>query len=363
MRGILLALPALVIFALLFASADPIFSRVLSNPLDWIEPASAGEIVARVLVVSLLAYVLAGLSIHAINQPGAFKGYREHKVRAAGSTEALVVVAGIDLLFAVFVAVQLRYFFAGEEAVKTLGFTYAEYARRGFGQLIVVAILTLFLFLGLSLLSMPNSRRLGRTFSLLGSIWILLTSVILVSALQRLLLYEDAYGFTRLRTYTHVFIFCLAGLLVGTLALQWLKRLRAFALLSLAASLAFILFLNVLGVDAFVAERNLDRAVAGRELDMFYLVELSADAVPVLVARAGELPPESRAVLYRMLACPFWNVTRGEEGWQSFHFSRQRARRSLSSLPAADCSQSPFAPQHFPEIPPPDAESKPIAPP
>ncbi len=336
-RGILLALPLLAIFSLLFASADPIFSKMLRNPLDWIEAESVAEIMARVFVVGILSYLLGGLYMHSINHHGALDNFPEREARTKGSTEALVVLASIDLLFAAFVAVQLRYFFAGEAAVKTLGMTYSDYARRGFGQLVAVAILTLFLFLGLSLLSTPNSRRMAKAFSVLGSVWILLTSVILVSALQRLLLYEDAYGFTRLRTYTHVFIFCLAALLVGTLALQWLGRLRSFAFLSLVASVAFLLSLNVLGVDSFVANRNLSRWVEGRELDLHYLSQLSSDAVPVVVARAGELAPGPRAALNRMLSCASWQGSRDGEAWQSFHFSRQRARRSLSQLPLPDC--------------------------
>ncbi len=346
-RGILLATPVLVVFALLFASADPIFSRILRNPFDWIESESVAEILARVLVVGVLSYLLGGLYLHAISHRGAPDGVPERKARTGGSTEALVVLAGIDLLFAAFVAVQLRYFFAGEAAVKTLGMTYSDYARQGFGQLVAVAILTLFLFLGLSLVSTPNSRRMGKTFSVLGTVWILLTSVILVSALQRLLLYEDAYGFTRLRTYTHVFIFCLAALLVGTLALQWLGRLRAFAFLSFVASMAFLLSLNVMGVDAFVANRNLSRWVEGQKLDLHYLSQLSSDAVPVVVARAGELAPGPRAALNRMLSCASWQGSRDAEAWQSFHFSRQRARRSLGRLQVADCRQFIYDPQRM----------------
>lgn len=338
-RGILLAIPVLVVFALLFASADPIFSRILRNPFDWVESESFAEIVARVFVVGVLSYLLGGLSMHLLNHHGALVSVPERKARAKGSTEALVVVASVDLLFAMFVAVQLRYFFAAEAAVKTLGMTYSDYARRGFGELVTVAILTLFLFLSLSLLSTPNSRRMAKTFSVLGSVWILLTSVILVSALQRLLLYEDAYGFTRLRTYTHVFIFCLAALLVGTLALQWWGRLRAFAFLSLVACVVFVLSLNVIGVDTFVANRNISRWVDGKKLDLHYLSQLSSDAVPVVVARAGELAPGPRAALHRMLFCTSWQGSRDGEAWQSFHFSRQRARRSLRGLPVADCSQ------------------------
>src|SRR6185369_17166068 len=65
---------------------------------------------------------------------------------AAGETN--VAIALIDILFAGFVAVQIRYFFGGAALVKVApNLTYADYARRGFFELVAVAALVLPLLL------------------------------------------------------------------------------------------------------------------------------------------------------------------------------------------------------------------------
>ena len=81
----------------------------------------------------------------------------------------------------------------------TAGLTYAEYARSGFWQLLVVTGLT-FVVVGTRLEGRRRAhatRRLVLRF-LLGAL-LCLTLVVLVSALHRLRLYEDAFGLTRLR--------------------------------------------------------------------------------------------------------------------------------------------------------------------
>jgi hypothetical protein len=49
---------------------------------------------------------------------------------------------GVALLFWIFLAVQLSYLFGSLPSVAGSGMTFAEYARRGFGELSVVASFT-----------------------------------------------------------------------------------------------------------------------------------------------------------------------------------------------------------------------------
>lgn len=91
--------------------------------------------------------------------------------------------------------------------------------------------------------------------------------VLLVSAFQRLLLYEEAFGFTRLRTVVHVFMVWLGLLLVALLGLQLADRVRMFLLAGLVAVVGFAGTLNVVGIDALIARHNLARATQRAELE------------------------------------------------------------------------------------------------
>lgn len=335
LMGFLLALPLLVVFALLFASADPIFSRFITSPFNGLDADALSEISFRVLYVGVLTYALAGLFLHAV-RPGAPKEQDEKRgigldTRVVGPIEGSVVLGSLNALFGVFVVIQFRYFFAGSKAITHQGMTYSEYARRGFAELSVVAVLTLMLLLGLSLIVRRSSRSEFVRFSALTTGLVVLTSIILVSAFQRLLLYEDAYGFTRLRTYSHVFMVWLAVVLVAVLILVWRDALRLLAPVMLFATLGFVLSLNVLGVDSFIARSNVDRAVRGAEFDVLYLNSLSSDAIPILAERLESLPIEGRESLSNLLVCKALEARSGSRPWQSFHLSQDRAKKALAA--------------------------------
>ena len=61
-----------------------------------------------------------------------------------GAIEISIVLGLINLLFLSFVIVQIPYLFGGMDLVQTTpDFKLAEYARRGFGELVIVAALVL----------------------------------------------------------------------------------------------------------------------------------------------------------------------------------------------------------------------------
>jgi len=238
-------------------------------------------------------------------------------------------------LFAAFVVIQFQYFFGGQANINIEGFTYSEYARRGFGELVIVAFFSLLVLLGLSAITRREGNGQRRAFSGMGIGLVALVIVMLVSAFYRLVLYESAYGFSRLRTYTHVFMIWLGLLLVVVMALEILHRERAFALAAVLASLGFVLTLPLLNVDAFIVRQNVARAAQGQELDVSYLASLSDDAIPALAGayQNASLADKVHEELGATLACMDFNrMDLRPRPWQSFHYSNWKADQSLQAL-------------------------------
>jgi hypothetical protein len=156
----------------------------------------------------------------------------------------------------------------------------------------------------------------------------------LLSAYQRLLLYEQAYGFSRLRTYTHVAIVWLAVAFVVFLILLGLGRLRQLAPAALAITAGFTMGLVFLNVDTFIVDRNALRYERSRDLDVIYLRSLSDDAVPRLVRLASEASGETQQALLADLACRRDELerTRDRLEWPSAHASRIRALASMDTI-------------------------------
>ena len=137
-----------------------------------------------------------------------------------------------------------------------------------------MAVISLLLYLGLGEIARRDSSKQQRVFSILSVLLMALVLVILVSAFQRLLLYETAYGFTRLRTYTFIFIPWLALLLLAAIVFELIRQPGRFGPALLLAALGFGLTFGALNVDGFIARQNAQRALRGEELDVEYLTRL-----------------------------------------------------------------------------------------
>jgi hypothetical protein len=337
LRGVLLALPVVAILAALLAQADPVFSRELSDFLRLFRIEKLGEYIFRAIYICAFAYVLIGIYFHALGPS------REEKLVGLekpwlppflGSTEAAIILGSVDILFAFFVAIQFRYFFGGTANIKIEGYTFSEYARRGFGELVGVAVISLLLFLGLNAITKRQTVLQRKVFSGLGIGLVLLVAVILDSAFQRLLLYETAYSFTRLRTYTHIFMVWVGVLLLATVVLELLGRSRSFGLALLLVAIGFGITVNVVNVDSLIVHQNTFRSSLGVDLDTQYLASLSDDAVPALFAelQAPGQPAKLRQEVGVALICfaEQDSSSPAQQHWQSFHLSRSLAARLFS---------------------------------
>jgi hypothetical protein len=341
LRGLLLALPVVILLASLLSSADPIFNQQIQQILKIFDLDRLGEYIFRLFYVLILAYLFTGVYLHAVlpknpaSRPETKKAWFNPFL---GSTETTVILGCVNLLFMVFVAIQFRYFFGGEINISETGYTFSEYARRGFGELVAVAVISLILYICLGLITRMEKQSEKSWFMVLVAILFALVMVILVSAFQRLLIYENAYGFTRLRTYTFVFIPWLAFLLLVTVVIEVAKQRSAFALALMAITIGFTLSIGLINIDGLIVQMNIQRARNGSVLDTTYLRELSTDAVPAMVKEynAGGLLTEDRNTLGAFLACRAaeTNQIPGKmaQPWQSFNVADLRAKIILGQM-------------------------------
>lgn len=247
--------------------------------------------------------------------------------------EWLVPVVAVDTVFAIFLLAQITAFFGGHDYLRrTTGLTYAEYVHQGFGQLLVATMLTfVVLRFGLSKAAQDTAydRALVRSvFGVLSA----LALVVVASALYRMELYQEAYGFTPLRVVVDVFEGWL-GLVIAMVFASGL-RMRAgwvprAALLSGAGA---VLLLALVNPEAWIAKQNIAHAATPKTLDVGALRGLSADAAPAIMEAVG---PEAAVCLMpdslreQPGANPDFSVW--TEDWLAWNWGRARAREVLGS--------------------------------
>jgi hypothetical protein len=307
-RGLVIALPLLLVFGLLLGSADPIFGEIVGQIGRLFEIENFEELLGHFWLIAILGWAACGIVAYATMrdhhldaltsspsgtpaaEPDPFAAVPLEDVSEAppprtglGMIEAGIVLGSVDLLFGAFVLIQLAYFFGGRVNVSVEGLTYAEYARRGFFELVAVAALTLGLALALDQITRRESPLQHAIFRVLEVIVVVLTAIILLSAWQRMSLYEHEYGFTHLRLYTHLFMLWMAVLFGFFLLSLFRVREHIFSLGLLICLIGYLVTLNLVNPDYMIAERNVSRYAEGYPLDFVTLNDLSADMIPTLV--------------------------------------------------------------------------------
>ncbi|MCP3805252.1 DUF4173 domain-containing protein [Allokutzneria sp. A3M-2-11 16] len=302
----------LIVFGGLLVSADPAFEALVRSLVPTVDSSSTFTSVTMFVVAALFATGLCW----ALTQPQPEFSLELPQI-SLRRIEWVLPISVLVLLFAAFVSVQLPALFS---VVGDL--SYAEYARRGFWQLLVVTALTLGV-IGLASRLAPRETSGDRTWLrvLLGALSVL-SLVIVAGAAVRMWIYQEEYGFTVLRILV---LACELWLgLVYLLVIAAGVRLRGPWLPGavVATGMVALLGLAVLNPERLIADGNISRLESTGKIDYIYLTKLSVDAVPAL----QRLPEPQRAcVLY----WPTIELEEAPDSWREWNLARSQARSQL----------------------------------
>jgi hypothetical protein len=332
MTGLLVALPLLLVIILLLSSADLVFSHYLGRLPEFLGIVKLGEFVAHTLLIT----VIAVFSFTYINS---FRKSEENKTAPEEiSAKPLELktrwdpitvstfLAALNLVYIIFVAIQFSYLFGGGRFALPEGYTFAEYARQGFFELLVVTLINFIIFIFVINFVHDERRVLFNLFRILLSLLSASTLVMLISSFFRLALYEEAYGYTYARVAAHALIIYLFILFLAAIYRIWQDRyslLKTFIMVSIVVYLS----INFFGIDRFIATANIDRYFRTGQIDVTYLANLSDDAVPQLVNLLSAADEE--VALYIENDLYFRKERLSDQNWQSFNWSRFRAASIL----------------------------------
>ncbi|MFF6998326.1 DUF4153 domain-containing protein [Streptomyces sp. NPDC008313] len=322
LRALTVTALLLLVFGALFAGADAAFADLLG---ELIPDTSVSGGPWRVLLLAI-GVVGALAAAHTAASPLQWDRVDVPEGRARGRAEWTLPLVVLAALFAAFNAVQLAVLFGGYDAVlEETGQTYAEYARQGFWQLLLVTLLTL-LVIVVALRWAPRGGARDRTLvrGVLGTLCVL-ALVVVASAVRRMDMYVDAYGLTRLRISVMAVELWLGLVIVlimaaGVLGARWLPRAVA------AGAAAGVLAFGLLSPDGLIAERNVQRYEDTGKFDLAYARDLSADAVPAL----DRLPEPLRSCALESLAD---DLAEKDPPWYATSWGEARARDVLDENP------------------------------
>jgi hypothetical protein len=374
-RGVLIALPLVLLFGGLLMAADAVFAGFINRAFDIDAEVVSSHLILTILFSWVAGGFLRGLleerdavlanSVNAtlfalVEEGGKNEAHEQNaatredgaaktdapvmrKRISLGIVEVGVVLGLLDLLFLAFVTIQIRYFFGGSALVQaTTGLTFAEYARRGFFELVWVVALVLPLLLVSHWLLRKENPVHERIFRVLAGAQVALLFVIMASAFERVRLYQREYGLTEQRLYTMAFMVWLALVFVWfawTVLRGARERFASGALLALFVVAGLV---HVINPDDLIVRVNVSHAAKwGRGFDAIYATGLSADAVPALAASLPALSRNERCVVAASLLNRA--ATDDYTDWRTWNLSRSRAqetvRQNVTALREIRCEE------------------------
>ncbi len=374
LRGLAIAAPILIVFAALFMAADAVFQGIVEQTFN-INPAI---LLSHVFLTGLFAWLAAGYlrgTMFAVYSTGQNHDVKPQNLSVAENTEnvkdaiseeskpetpqqkqkknwdwrnfdnsvlpefltlgaiEIVVILGlINLLFLSFVIIQIPYLFGGMDFVQaTPDFKLAEYARRGFGELVAVAALVLPILLTSHWLIRKDKPVNEKIYRVLAGVQIILLFVIMISATQRLLLLtgNSGYGLTTIRLYPMAFMIWLAVVFVWFSLTVLRGQRERFAWGALWSAFFVIFTLHALNPDDFIVRTNVRLMREGRSFDSSYVSSLSDDAVPALLEAMPAMSLEKQCVVRRKLSHRF-ETAETENDFRTWNWSRSVARREMT---------------------------------
>jgi hypothetical protein len=333
LRRIVIVAPVVIVLLILLGGADPVIHSVIYNIGLWLPAITISE---RVVFFAFLFVVMVGACSRLPDLKFAVPPLLPQFRNGPTSKDGIILVGSTLVTLVVFLILQTTYLFVQPPSEIGNGVTYAEYARRGFGQLcVVVTIVAAVILFAEKFRDTVDSTRV-RKLRQLEFASIAAAGLILLSALRRVILYEQAYGYTVARVQATAYIVFIAGFLIF-LALE-LRRGQISQTLgrrSAAFGLAVVLVLLYWNDQAWIMNRNIDRIHTTGKFDASYAASLSMDAFPTLVSRKDELPPADWATVRDRAAC---KSIRGPVEWYEWNPVRSAAKSAADALPLLESS-------------------------
>jgi len=319
-------IPVLAAVLALLSSADVAFSQLFKNAFQDL---NAGDAVGYPIVGVLLFVCACGLYYSLKNrQPKAVA--EQTKLWSLNKIAMMLVVGCIDAVLAVFAALQFGYLFSGNVPA---GYTYAEYARSGFWQLVGVALIVAVIVFFVQKSSEVRGEK-SKVIKIMLTLLCALTEIVLVSAFWRMALYEQAFFFSTLRIFTQAFMVATAGVFLVLAVSFWVPVFKLKKWIFITGIVVY-LGLNFMNADAFIAQQNV--AIQKDGADIRYLSQLSVDALPYYADRIDEqINKQTDPQLdyqYNAFCRGLVNMRDGVEkagGWQYYNISRENAKAYIA---------------------------------
>ena len=285
--GVLIALPFLALMLIVLSQADAIFKYIVDRSIGNLR--LSGNLAGFVMMLIAVFVIVYGIFCKMVIQPP--KVDREEK-RMIEPMIGITFCGLLTALYAVFAIIQILLPFLGKQMLPA-GYSYSQYARQGFFQLLFVAVVNLVIVLVCNRAFAEN-----RVLRMILTIMCGCTYVMIGSSAVRMLMYIQAYRLSYLRVLVLFALLVLIALFAGTIIYLYKNAFPLMKYMIFVCGGLYIVF-ALSHPDTYVMRYNLacaradvqtwlDADVDTEEIevrladDFQYMEERSADTTPAV---------------------------------------------------------------------------------
>lgn len=200
--GIIIGLPIVIIILNLLAGADKYFAYFVSDILKFIENIfNIDNIIDNILIIFISFITLFSVFVNILRNR--VSKDKEIKMRNVNSTIVNTILVMVNFVFLLFLVSEISKLTINFLNLPT-EYTYAEYAREGFFQLLFVTIINISMILYFVYYS--NILKENKFTRILTLVLILFSVLLILNSYYRMALYIAAYSFTILRMQVILFL-------------------------------------------------------------------------------------------------------------------------------------------------------------
>lgn len=282
-KGLIISTPLLIIILFLLTSADMMFKYYLENIGDNLIQFNLESLIGHSIVILIVTLYTFGFLWSLKYNENEYYIQKKYKVSIKLEPVTIItIILVICVAYLIFSIIQFSYLYGGSNNVLPSGFTYAEYARKGFFELVLITIINFIIVIFSIKFTNKDTAKINKAVNISNSLLILFTFNMLFSAHYKMNLYEEAFGFTRLRIFVQVFMLLIGLLLTIVLLGIWINSIPTLKVAIITTMIVYIA-LNYINVDKIIAKKNIERYNQTNIVDIDYLKTLSYDASGELV--------------------------------------------------------------------------------
>lgn len=341
--GIGISLPILIVVLLLLSSADMIFAQGIKNItggiFEGLEKIFSSNFLAnllgRIILIVIMAVYMVSFILNLWNRKLLAKPENAKQIKISVETTIFnTLVTILNIVYAIFCTIQITSLFA---KITPSDFDYAEYARQGFFQLMFVSAINFAIIL-INTMNKKQAIQRQMIYQKVMNIFLtLFTIIILMSALTRMNLYQQEYGYTYLRIFVDFALITEAILLIPTIIYiikPNFNPLKSY----LAIIITMYVIMNFSNIGNFIAKENVNRYLQNekdfrRGIDFYYLIKTGTDGLEEVMRLYQNEQEGSR--LKRQIESYFEDLKislQESTNFQEFNISKWKAQKLLKQF-------------------------------